>query len=42
MAEKKIYAPCSEAQRIILTDQSTDVILTGGGKLCAPTLKTLS
>lgn len=29
--EQKIFAPCSINQRIILMDEETDVILTGGG-----------
>ena len=27
----KVYGPCSEKQRIFLTDTTTDVILLGGG-----------
>lgn len=38
--EQKIFAPCSINQRIILMDEETDVILTGGGEPCASTLKT--
>lgn len=35
---KKSYGPCSEKQRLILQDTSTDVILMGGGagKLFCP------
>lgn len=29
--EKLVFAPCSEPQRIVLTDNTTDVILVGGG-----------
>lgn len=29
--EQIVFAPCSEKQRLVLTDESTDVILTGGG-----------
>ena len=29
--DKLVFAPCSEPQRIVLTDNTTDVILVGGG-----------
>lgn len=31
MAEKKTFGPCSEKQRLVLQDKTTDVILVGGG-----------
>ena len=34
------FGPASEKQRMVLQDTTTDVILVGGGKLCASTLKT--
>lgn len=33
---KKVYGPCSEKQRLILQDNTTDVILMGGGRLVPP------
>lgn len=30
------FSPCSEKQRMILQDKTTDVILIGGGKLVPP------
>ena len=41
MADKLTFGPASEMQRLILQDKTTDVILVGGGKLSASTLKTL-
>ena len=34
MAEKEkiVFAPCSEKQRLILTDETNDVIMIGGGR----------
>ena len=37
---KPVFAPCSEKQRLVLQDDSTDILLIGGGRLCASTLKT--
>ena len=31
MQEKKIFGPCSEKQRMVLQDNTTDVLLVGGG-----------
>ena len=31
MAEQITFGPCSENQRILLMDNETDVIVTGGG-----------
>lgn len=31
MAKPRSYGPCSEKQRLILQDTTTDVILMGGG-----------
>jgi predicted phage terminase large subunit-like protein len=31
MSEQKIYGPCSEKQRLVLTENSVDILLTGGG-----------
>ena len=28
--KKMLFSPCSEEQRILLMDETTDVILTGG------------
>lgn len=36
MAKKKVYGPCSEKQRLILMDTTTDIILVGGGKFVPP------
>lgn len=33
---KKSYGPCSLKQQIILQDNTTDVILMGGGRLVPP------
>jgi len=33
MAEQMLFAPCSINQRILLMDETTDVIITGGGRL---------
>lgn len=38
---KRSYGPCSERQKLILQDNTTDVILMGGGGTCASTLKTV-
>jgi hypothetical protein len=37
---KLVFGPASEKQRMVLQDKTTDVILVGGGKICASTLKT--
>lgn len=43
MSEKPIvFGPCSKKQQIIMSDDTTDVLLIGGGEYCASTLKTLS
>lgn len=43
MAKKKqnsvIFGPKSEKQRLFMTDNTTDIVLYGGGKPCASTLK---
>lgn len=39
--EKKTYGPCSEKQRLILQDNTTDVILMGGKQICLPFKTTL-
>ena len=41
-AKKNVLGPKSYKQRLFLTDNETDIILYGGGKTCASTLKTLS
>lgn len=38
--KKPIFAPCSEKQRLVLMENEVDILLTGGGRLCASTLKT--
>lgn len=40
--ERIVFAPKSRKQQMILQDNTTKVILCGGGKLCASTLKTTS
>lgn len=32
MSEQIVYGPCSEKQRIILEDDTTDFLLCGGGR----------
>ena len=39
---QKIFGPCSRKQQIIMADDTTDVLLIGGGEYGASTLKTLS
>lgn len=34
-ANKPVFAPASEKQKLLLTDKTTDVILVGGGEYCA-------
>jgi hypothetical protein len=36
---KKVYGPCSEKQRLVLTDTTTDVIFTGGGLIACSHVK---
>ena len=31
-----LFAPCSVNQRILMMDEETDVLITGGGKLVPP------
>jgi hypothetical protein len=38
---RQVFGPASEKQRMVLQDNTTDVILVGGGKFCASTLKTI-
>ena len=38
---RPVFGPASEKQRIVLQDNTTDVLLVGGGKLSASTLKTI-
>jgi hypothetical protein len=33
---RAVYGPCSERQKLILQDNTTDVILMGGGRLVPP------
>lgn len=39
--QRKSYGPCSEKQRLILQDNTTDVILMGGKHHCLPFKTTL-
>lgn len=37
-----VFGPCSPKQKMVMEDNTTDILLVGGGKPCASTLKTLS
>jgi hypothetical protein len=34
--QRKIYGPASEKQRLVLTDNTTDILLVGGGEIAPP------
>lgn len=40
--KRVVLGPKSLKQKLFVTDNSTNIILYGGGKPCASTLKTLS
>ena len=40
-AKGKVYGPCSKKQQLVLLENNVDILLTGGGELCASTVKTI-